>query len=68
MVKRITERLELMIEWLEKGEVQYSKSDFKNEVERMLEAIRESLWCGIITDKQYNELEHLIISKSIKYV
>ena len=68
MKNRIENRLNTMIEWLEKESVQYDKKEFKDEVNRMLEAVDEALWCEIITDKEYNILKDLIVRKSIKYV
>ena len=42
--------------------------DFKEELDRMLEAVDESLWCEIITDEEYTTLKNMIIHKTIKYV
>jgi hypothetical protein len=67
-IERIENRLDKMIEWLERDNAQYSKKDFKEELDRMLEAIDEALWCEIITDEEYTTLKNMIIRKTIKYV
>ena len=67
-IERIENRLNKMIEWLERGNEQYSKKDFKEELDRMLEAVDEALWCEIITDEEYTTLKNIIIHKTIKYV
>ena len=68
MENRIRERLDVMVEWLKKDELNYSKKDFKDEVNRMLDAVDEALWCGIISDNQYYTLKDLIVRKTINYV
>ena len=68
MKKRIEERLNTMIEWLERDAVNYTKEDFKKELQRMLDAVDEALWCEIITDKEYTALKDLIVRKVIKFV
>ena len=68
MENRIKNRLNTMIEWLEKDSINYTKEDFKKELDRMLDAINEALWCEIITDKEYATLKDLIIRKVIKYI
>lgn len=68
MKNRIENRLNTMIEWLEKDGINYTKEDFKKELDRMLDAVDEALWCEIITDKEYTTLKDLIIRKAIKYV
>lgn len=68
MKNRIESRLNTMIEWLEKENINYTKKDFKEELDRMLDAVDEALWCEIINDKEYTTLKDLIIRKAIKYV
>lgn len=67
MVKRIETRLNCMIDWLEKESIEYSREEFKKDVERMQDAINEALFIDLITDKQYSELTELVKTKSIKY-
>lgn len=67
-IERIENRLNKMIEWLERDNAQYSKKDFKEELDRILEAVDEALWCEIITDEEYTTLKNMIIRKTIKYV
>lgn len=68
MKNRIENRLSTMIKWLEKENTNYTKKEFKEELDRMLDAVEEALWCEIITDKEYTTLKDLIIRKAIKYV
>ena len=65
MRNRIENRLNTMIEWLNRDNVNYTKKDFKEEVDRMLDALDEALWCEILTDKEYNTVGDLIIKKAI---
>lgn len=66
MKNRIENRLNTMIEWLEKDSINYTKDDFKKELDRMLDALDETLWCEILTDKEYTTLRDMIIRKAIK--
>lgn len=68
MEKRMENRLDAMIDWLTKDSVNYSKKDFKEDVDRMLSAADEALWCQILTDKEYDNIKAIITRKAIKYL
>ncbi len=63
MVRRIETRLNCMIDWLEKESIDYSKEEFKKDVERIQDAINEALFIDLITNIQYKELSELLITK-----
>lgn len=68
MEKRIEDRLDAMISWLTKDDINYSKREFKDDIDRMMNAVDEALWCGILSDREYDNIKATITRKAIKYL
>lgn len=51
MNNRIENRLNTMIKWLEKDSINYTKEDFKKELDRMLDAVDEALCARLLWTK-----------------
>ena len=67
MKKRIEVKLLCMVNWLESNVCNYTQEDFKKDVKRLQEAIHEAEYNDIITIKQANELNELVLKYALKH-
>lgn len=67
MKKRIEVKLLCMVNWLESNVCNYTQEDFKKDVKRLQEAIHEAEFNDIITRKQTNELNALVLKYALKH-
>ena len=67
MKERIEARLRCMV-WLESESINYSKKDFKKDIDRIINAIHEAEFVDIITIPQADELKALVVKYTMKYM